>query len=92
MSHVLINLIVNPPARTLYIPPGVTGTGCVPTSIEIEDYFEIVFDFQDKSMISKILVLLVIHIEGTVSVVSSDPPCKDGNARFTNVPLKPSTD
>ena len=52
MSHVLINLIVNPPARTLYIPPGVTGTGCVPTSIEIEDYFEIVFDFQDKSMIS----------------------------------------
>ena len=27
-----------------------------------------------------------------VSVVSSDPPCKDGNARFTTVPLTPKSD
>ena len=25
--------------------------------------------------------------KGTVSVISSEPPCKDGNARFTMVPL-----
>ena len=28
------------------------------------------------------------RIKGTVSVTSSDPPCKDGNAQFTTVPLK----
>ena len=27
-------------------------------------------------------------LKGTVSVISSDPPCKDGNALFTTVPLK----
>ena len=27
-------------------------------------------------------------IKGTVSVISSDPSCKDDNARFTIVPLK----
>ena len=26
--------------------------------------------------------------KGTVSVISSDPPCKDSNARFTTVPLQ----
>ena len=29
---------------------------------------------------------------GTKSVIWSDPPCKDGNARFTTVPLKPLSD
>ena len=28
-------------------------------------------------------------IKGTVSVISSDPPCKDDIARFTTIPLKP---
>ena len=28
-------------------------------------------------------------IKGTVSVISSDPPCKDGNSRFKTAPLKP---
>ena len=28
-------------------------------------------------------------IKGAVSIISSDPPCKEGNARFTTVPLKP---
>ena len=28
------------------------------------------------------------QIKGTVNVISSDPPCKDDNARFTTVPLK----
>ena len=27
--------------------------------------------------------------KGTVSVISSDPSCKDGSARFTTVLLKP---
>ena len=27
-------------------------------------------------------------LKGTVSIISSDPPCKDDNARFTKVPLK----
>ena len=31
-------------------------------------------------------------LKGTVSVISSDPQCKDDNARFTTVPLKPFTD
>ena len=26
------------------------------------------------------------HFKGTVSVISSDPPCKEGNVRFTTVP------
>ena len=28
------------------------------------------------------------YLKCTVSVISSDPPCKDDNARFTKVPLK----
>ena len=31
---------------------------------------------------------MVTPLKGTVSVVSSDPPCKEGNAQFTTVPLK----
>ena len=31
-------------------------------------------------------------LKGTVSVISSDPPCKDGNARFTTIPLKALSD
>ena len=27
-------------------------------------------------------------IKGTVSIILSDPPCKDGNTRFTTVPWK----
>ena len=34
------------------------------------------------------MLLIAIIIKGTVSVISSDPPCKDGNARFTTGPLK----
>jgi len=29
-----------------------------------------------------------IDVKGTVSVISSDPSCKDGNARYTIVALK----
>ena len=29
------------------------------------------------------------QLKGTVSVISSDPPCKDCNGRFTTVPVKP---
>ena len=32
------------------------------------------------------------YLKGTESVISSDPPCKDGNVRFTTVPLKPCSD
>ena len=31
-------------------------------------------------------------IKGTVSVTSNDPLCKEDNARFTTVPLKPLSD
>ena len=31
-------------------------------------------------------------VKGTVSVILSDPPCKDANARFTTVPLKALSD
>ena len=34
----------------------------------------------------------LLNIEETVSVISSDPPCKDGNARFTTVLLKALSD
>ena len=30
-------------------------------------------------------------MKGTVSVLLGDPQCKDGNARFTMVPLKASS-
>ena len=31
-------------------------------------------------------------LKGTLSIISSDPPCKDANAQFTTVPLKPLSD
>ena len=31
-------------------------------------------------------------LTGTVNLISSDPPCKDGNARFTTVPFKDLSD
>ena len=34
----------------------------------------------------------IIILKGTVSVISSDPQCKDGNARITSVPLKGLSD
>ena len=30
-----------------------------------------------------------VFFKGTVCVTLDDPPCKDGNFRFTSVPLKP---
>ena len=33
--------------------------------------------------------LIKVCLNGTVSVILSDPPCKYGNAQFTLVPLKP---
>ena len=32
--------------------------------------------------------ILLDEFKGTVRVISSDPSCKDGNARFTTVPFK----
>ena len=37
------------------------------------------------------LVLYILNIKGT-DTISSDPSCKDGNARFTTMPLKPKYD
>ena len=34
----------------------------------------------------------VFYIKGTVSVITSDPSCKDGNFRFATVPLKALSD
>ena len=33
-----------------------------------------------------------LDLKGTVSVILGDPPCKDGNARFTKLPLQPLSD
>ena len=33
-------------------------------------------------------LFLKLCVKGTVSVIISDPPCKNGNVRFTTVPLK----
>ena len=32
------------------------------------------------------------YLKGTVSIISSKPPCKDGNAQFTAVSLRPVSD
>ena len=37
----------------------------------------------------KFLLIFVFVVKGTVSKISRNPPCKDCNARFTTVPLKP---
>ena len=34
-----------------------------------------------------ISIRLINYLKGTVSVFSSDPPCKDDNARFTPLAL-----
>ena len=39
-----------------------------------------------------IIIHISIHFKGTVSVISGDPPCKDGKVRFTTVPFKPLSD
>ena len=31
---------------------------------------------------------LLVNLKGTVSVISSDPPCKDCNVRLKKVPIK----
>ena len=36
--------------------------------------------------INSIVKLTETLFKGTLSVISSDPPCKDGNARFTTIP------
>ena len=33
-----------------------------------------------------------MDIKGTVSVMLSDPSCKDGNVQFKTVPFKPQSD
>ena len=62
---------------------------------------------EKKLVVEKVLDRLIYHdliiiplnnrldiqrSKGTVSVVLSDPPCKDGNAWFTTVPLKALSD
>jgi len=45
-----------------------------------------------KEIAKKTLILLLFNnhymFKGIVSVISSDPPCKDDNARFTTVHFK----
>ena len=49
-----------------------------------------------KEIAKKTLILLLFNnhymFKGIVSVISSDPPCKDDNAWFTTVPLKAVSD
>ena len=45
--------------------------------------------FVYKTSVLQFLGGVKIQLKGTVIVFSSDPPCKDDNAQFTTVPLKP---
>ena len=38
------------------------------------------------------MLIFLEELKGAVSVISSDPPSKDNNARFTTVPLKALSD
>ena len=55
-------------------------------------------NFEIKSLISTQLYtqhnqnIFFLDFKGTVSVILGDPPRKDGNARFTTIPLKPLPD
>ena len=46
--------------------------------------------FKDKNSRSEFF--LSDPLKGTVSLISSEPPYKDDNARLTRVPLKPLSD
>ena len=49
-------------------------------------------DLLFKGIVHICLVDSVRVIKGNVSVISSDSSCKDDNAWFTTVPLKPFSD
>ena len=56
----------------------------------------LVWDIPALDLISKkylvqisVVILIHRHVKGTVSVISRDTPCKNSNAWFTVVPLKP---
>ena len=44
------------------------------------------FSFRKTKVIHKTNVYFLL--KGTVSVISSEPPFKDGNVQFTTIPLK----
>ena len=46
------------------------------------------FRVNEKCYISEQNIKLQTIVKGTVSVISNDPLYKDGNDRFTTVPLK----
>ena len=48
--------------------------------------------FQVEYWNNEVLIKVYIRLKGTVNVISSDPPCKEGNARFTMFPLKALSD
>ena len=61
-------------------------------SNSIESVLNIILDrvafFPVRPADMKVVILV---LKGTVSVISSDPSCKDGIAQFTTVPLKPKS-
>ena len=54
------------------------------TLVQIGDFLFWLAGFID----SLSLYILTFLLKGTVSVISSDPPCKDNTARFRTVALK----
>ena len=46
-------------------------------------------DGTSKQNILCTFYILRFNLKGSVSIISSEPPCKDGNSRYTTVPLKP---
>ena len=52
----------------------------------IED--TLVLDFSKPLIYDSVSAGNLITIKGTVRVILSDPPCKDGNIALTTVPMK----
>ena len=43
--------------------------------------------YNDTECFKKFKIILLFNLRGTVSVISSGPPCKDGNSQFIKVSL-----
>ena len=46
----------------------------------------------DSFLNQRLKGIVNISYKETLSVIANDPPCKDGNGRFTTIPLKPLSD
>ena len=54
-----------------------------------KDINQILFKVIRNVWLLKIIIATFYKFKETVRVISSVPPCQDGNVQFTTVPLKP---